>query len=89
MPLYACDFVGENVGHNFGWSVAGPGDVNGDGVEDLMIGAPNFKSANNFLVGKVYVYSGADQSLIGSFEGEDFDNRTLGVSLSQGGDVDS
>ena len=40
----------------FGKSVAGIGDINGDGIGDLVIGAPG--------ADKVYVLSGKDQSLL-------------------------
>jgi hypothetical protein len=38
-------FVGENSGHNFGWSVGNASDINQDGIyDDLIIGAPNYRS---------------------------------------------
>jgi hypothetical protein len=43
-------------GATFGKAVAGIGDVNGDGIGDLVIGAPG--------ADKVYVLSGKDQSLL-------------------------
>ncbi|MBK8983698.1 MAG: FG-GAP repeat protein [Ignavibacteria bacterium] len=38
----------------FGWSVAGVGDVNADGYDDIAIGAPEYNSQQ----GRVYVYFG-------------------------------
>src|SRR5580765_1402989 len=50
------DPTGQYVGDNFGCSVAWIGDVNGDGMEDLLIGAfryPDFQSA-----GEAFLYFG-------------------------------
>ena len=43
----------------FGMSVGGAGDVNGDGYDDLIVGAPIFKSDNKTPTGKAAVYHGA------------------------------
>jgi hypothetical protein len=50
-------FTGEAQGDEFGMSVAA-GDVNGDGIDDLIVGAPlnSYVDAN---VGRVYVFYGA------------------------------
>jgi len=46
--------TGEADRDAFGWAVAGVGDVNGDGYDDLLIGAPGLQAR----AGKVYVYFG-------------------------------
>lgn len=55
----------EDEGNRFGYAVAGLGDVNGDGVPDMAIGVPK-KNASDDLpdVGAVYIFSGANASLI-------------------------
>jgi len=43
-------------GAYFGYSVAGAGDVNNDGLDDAIIGAPGYKT--EFKVGRAFVYQG-------------------------------
>src|SRR6185295_13223662 len=56
----------------FGAAVASAGDVNGDGVNDILIGSPRWKGSGELhhgRVGRVYLYSGATGELIRTFEG--------------------
>jgi hypothetical protein len=65
------NFVGE-VGETYmGWSVAGTGDLNGDGIPDLMIGTPYDPVGGVIGVGNAVVRSGATGELIYIFEGEE------------------
>ena len=52
------------VGHRFddqsGWSTAGAGDVNGDGFDDVVVGAPRADVGTHSHAGKAYVVFGAD-----------------------------
>ena len=61
----------------FGWSVAGNGDINGDGVHDFLVGAPDGDISGTNNVGVVYVYNVAAPptlavSLTGKLAGDDF-----------------
>ncbi|MHA1995954.1 MAG: integrin alpha [Candidatus Hodarchaeales archaeon] len=69
--VYASDyanasFIGESINDNAGFSVSGAGDINGDGNDDILIGAAN---GNVNVKGKAYVIFGPanrwtmDQSL--------------------------
>ncbi|MFX0173813.1 MAG: integrin alpha, partial [Candidatus Hodarchaeota archaeon] len=69
--VYASDyanatFIGESINDNAGFSVSGAGDINGDGHDDILIGAAN---GNANVKGKAYVIFGPanrwvmDQSL--------------------------
>jgi hypothetical protein len=51
----AVTWTGETVESYFGCSVAGLGDLTGDGYDDLAIGAVNYDA----YTGRVYVYEGA------------------------------
>ena len=48
----------------FAEAVAGIGDVNGDGVTDLLVGAPFFQILGNINQGRAFVFSGADRRLV-------------------------
>ncbi|GAB0056714.1 hypothetical protein SIID45300_01025 [Candidatus Magnetaquicoccaceae bacterium FCR-1] len=49
---------GVNDGALTGYSVGGAGDINGDGIEDLIIGAPNAKPIGTDMTGASYVVFG-------------------------------
>ena len=77
-------FAGETTSNNFGWAVATAGDANGDGINDIIIGAPSYNSAT----GRVYLYYGstspeinADVIMTGESTGFYF-----GYSVSTAGD---
>ena len=71
-----------------GYSVAGGGDVNGDGKADFIVGVP-FANPNGLInAGSAFVYSGADGSLLYTINGSAEGDR-LGGSVGLQGDVDS
>lgn len=72
---------GENAGDGFGWLGAHLGDLNGDGVNEFLVTAPFYNGGN----GKIYLYSGADGSLIDSIAAPDFEY--FGYAARDAGDV--
>ncbi len=77
-------WTGTAAGDAFGTAVARAGDVDDDGVDDVLVSAPNDDSAGpNF--GRVTVFSGATRQAIWTFDGE-ASNDSFGSSV--GGDVD-
>lgn len=82
------NFVGEEGGTYMGWSVAGVGDLDQDGVPDLAIGTP-FASVGNVLgVGRVDIRSGANGDLLYSIEGQQ-SGDFLGWAVASIGDLDA
>jgi hypothetical protein len=71
---------------HLGWSVAGAGDVNGDGVPDAVIGSPS-SDLSGTDAGRVIVVSGRDGTLLWQFRGDAAQDQ-LGWSVAGAGDVD-
>ena len=82
--LYQKD--GAATGDILGISVSGAGDVNRDGKSDFMVGAPGADPGGRAGAGSVYVYSGADGSLLYQKDGAVAGDQ-LGSSVSTAGDV--
>ena len=70
------------AGQQFGWEVAGIGDVSGDSVPDVLVAAPDANGR-----GAAFVYSGANGALIRTFAGERSGDR-FGERIARAGDLD-
>lgn len=93
-------FIGEDFAGNAGFSVSAAGDVNGDGLADLLVGAPHgpLKNFSTDMSGRSYVILGRREpgsinlseitAGLGGFaiDGELSGNQS-GFSVSSAGDV--
>jgi hypothetical protein len=87
--LFTFDDTTGQDNSRFGTAVAGIGDVNGDGVPDMLIGVPRRDVGGVVHTGTVLVYSGKDGSLIRTLANPS--PQTLGrfgESVANAGDVD-
>ncbi len=87
----------DGAGGIFGYAVAGPGDVDGDGLDDLAVGAPFARGAGGGL-GRAYVVAGT-RTRIGRASVATLGERLttvdgagssagVGVALAPAGDLD-
>ena len=88
-------FLGETEEDNAGWSVTGMGDVDGDNLEDIFIGAPSYDSSFGTNAGKGYLFfasslsntsinlSSADRVFLG-----EKDQGFSSYAVASAGDVD-
>lgn len=70
----------------FGHALAAAGDVNGDGHDDLIVGAPD-DDFSGIGTGSVFIYSGADGSALHTLRGNKVWDR-FGSSVCSVGDLD-
>ena len=75
---------GANAYDYFGWSVSGGGDYDGDGVPDVLVGAPG-SDIGGVESGAAYVLSGYDGSTLATLTGLPGDR--MGYSVSFVGDI--
>ncbi len=62
-PTLVFTATGEVAGDQLGYAVGPAGDVNGDGFDDIIVGAWQFDRPGKTDAGKVYVYYGGPQGI--------------------------
>jgi hypothetical protein len=78
--------AGDSANDQFGHSVSGVGDVDGDGCDDVAVGAP-MDDDGGIQAGSARVYSGADGAQLFRFDGNGPADE-LGYSVAGVGDAD-
>ena len=91
LPPADVTISGVGTDTDFGWQVAPAGDVNGDGVTDLVVGDPSNSSVAQFA-GRAYLFLGPltenidTSKAVASISAEAFGDN-LGFSVASAGDV--
>jgi hypothetical protein len=75
-------WFGDQPQEYFGLGLAAMGDLTGDGIPDVVVGAPVANSSN----GQVTAFSGADGSIAWTLIGGTYE--VLGLSMESAGDID-
>ena len=78
---------GTEAGGHFGWSVARAGDINGDGADDLLVGAPD-ETGGGTARGRAYLFTGAGAVPLLTFSGGE-NNSRFGWSVDTAGDMNA
>ena len=81
-------FHGNTIEDYFGWSVSDAGDVNGDGFDDLIVGALGDNQGNGPAIGSARVLSGATGVTLYTFNGDSLGDQ-FGYSVGGAGDVNN
>ena len=77
------------VSSNFGSAVAFTGDVDGDAVPDLLVGAPG-QTVNGVKQGQAVVFSGSDSSVLLTLDNPTAQaDANFGAAVISGGDIDN
>ncbi|MEM7133418.1 MAG: integrin alpha [Chloroflexota bacterium] len=84
---------GEQAGDRFGHSTSLAGDINADGYDDIVIGAPYHIESSSVQTGKIYVYFGSSDGIENSpswtMIGDVAAFSLFGWAVSHAGDVNN
>ena len=90
-PLFTLANPSPTAYGHFGWSVSGAGDVNNDGKDDVIVGAPgNSPGMSPDHAGRAYIYSGDTGGLLRTLMSPNEEYEGLfGSSVSDIGDMNN
>lgn len=83
--LYAIEGIEENAG--LGFSLGSLRDINGDGIQEILAGAPDSSPDGRKEAGSAYIFSGLDGSQLLHFAGP-ISGEEVGISVSAISDID-
>ncbi|HEX6975676.1 MAG TPA: FG-GAP-like repeat-containing protein [Vicinamibacterales bacterium] len=79
------EWDGEALGDQFGWIARDAGDIDKDGVHDVVTSAPTKVIGGGAPAGRIYVYSTKTGALLWKADGKPGD--TLGIGVESAGDT--
>jgi hypothetical protein len=93
--VHAWSYIGYRGDDRLGTSAAGVGDLNGDGCDDVAIGAPGYNEGGLLNTGKAYVFYGCQPTLSGLNDIPDWEftieqaGANIGIDVSGAGDTNA
>ncbi len=91
--VHAWSYIGYRGDDRLGTSAAGVGDLDGDGCDDIAIGAPGYNEGSLLNAGIAYVFYGCQGTLSGLNDIPDWDftldqaGANVGIDVSGAGDT--
>ena len=85
--LLGSKHFGDSLFDRFGAAVAGTGDVDGDGIADYVVGAPEDDNTGSNS-GAIRIFSGATSASLRTIDGPGRSNANFGIAVADLGDVD-
>lgn len=86
--LYSLDSPMTELYGYFGTAIAAAGDLDGDGVDDLVIGAAGEgPDVNAYSQGRAYAFSGADGALLHTLDSPEDEGGAFGYAVIGGEDM--
>jgi hypothetical protein len=94
--VHAWSYIGYRGGDKLGTSASGVGNLNGDGCDDIAIGAPGFNTGSMLDTGRVYVFYGCQNETVSRLNSTpDWEysylqaNANVGIDVNGGGDTNA
>ena len=93
--VHAWSYIGYRGDDRLGTSAAGVGDLDGDGCDDIAIGAPGYNNGSLLNTGIAYVFYGCQATLSGLNDLPDWqftldqEGANVGIDVSGGGDTNA
>ena len=81
------EFYGIEPGEAHGSAVCSAGDLDGDGIDELLVASPTGDTPGGKDAGRVTIYRGSDFGILGVLEGTGASHR-MGTSMAAGEDFD-
>jgi len=85
--LTGSEWIGPNPWGFAGYAVSAAGDVNGDGFDDVLVGAPASSGFQGVNIGKAYLFTGGPSVQLSATFETGIENDSFGQEIASAGDI--